>query len=864
MDKYFIVSHTHWDREWYAEFEKYRWYLVRTMDAILENFEKDERFSHFHLDGQTVVLDDYLEIRPQNREKIAKLIEDGRLAIGPWYVLQDEFLTSGEANVRNLMRGLKSAKEYSSAAKVGYLPDTFGHFSQMPQILRGFGIDNAIFCRGLSSSFDAMRQEKTTASPSECIWVGSDGSEVLGLFGPEWYNNLNELNKNDPSGHIRAAVNNLKRVNPSDNYLLYNGCDHQPLQKNMPDLLERARAEIPEADIRWTGFEEYVSAVRGSVSDGLQLVRVQGELTSQDTDGLFSFVHTASVRFPIKRANARCQSLLETKTEPISVFAELEGKPYDKDYIDYCWDLLMKNHAHDSICGCGIDPVYREMGIRFEKCRTAAECVTLSSAQYIADRVSGADGVRFVVFNPSPETRLERAVGVADFPVGSLKEGGTFFVCKGEKEVRSNVLSISREFDYGIPEDSFRIGFNCERVKVEFEAEVPAFGYATYVLKMAEKAPKKMEVSHKFENGYYAFELKDDGTFDLVDKKNGKIMYGMNAFEDGGNVGNEYTYYAPAEDKIISTKGVKAEISASANLLYTRYTVKHVIAVPKGFEKLDKEGKTTVSYDGSVNVAQMKAMSKRTEETVDITLESEITLYANSPRIEIKTRIDNKAGNHRIRAVFPHSIKAEGVTVHTPFDFVERAYSYKPNWTLSDKSDRMQAFCAVNGEANLFLTSRGVYEYEAKENVLYLTLLNAVDELGDWGYVPTPEAQAIGVSEFEYALVVGCSFEEGAKQAVYYSEDGLVCVTAKGEGALPMEKSYIQGKTETLFSALKKAEDGNGYILRTYNPFTETKRLDAFIDGFVSGEVSLAEEELGERQTSVKAKKISCVRFKKA
>ena len=144
-----IIPHSHWDREWYQPFETHRMKLVELIDNTAELFEKDKDYNSFHLDGQTIALDDYLEIKPEKKEHIKKLVKDGKFAVGPWYVLQDEFLTSGEACVRNLLTGMKEAEAYGKLCKIGYFPDAFGNAGQMPQVLKQAGMKAIAFGRGV-------------------------------------------------------------------------------------------------------------------------------------------------------------------------------------------------------------------------------------------------------------------------------------------------------------------------------------------------------------------------------------------------------------------------------------------------------------------------------------------------------------------------------------------------------------------------------------------------------------------------------------------------------------------------------------------------------------------------------------------
>jgi len=138
-----IISHTHWDREWYLPYEKHHVRLIELMDSLLETMEKDSEYRSFFLDGQTIIIEDYLQVRPEKKEQLEKLITDGRIIIGPWYILQDAYLTSSEANVRNMQIGHQDAKRYGTVAKIGYFPDTFGLTGQIPQLMLQSGIDNA-------------------------------------------------------------------------------------------------------------------------------------------------------------------------------------------------------------------------------------------------------------------------------------------------------------------------------------------------------------------------------------------------------------------------------------------------------------------------------------------------------------------------------------------------------------------------------------------------------------------------------------------------------------------------------------------------------------------------------------------------
>lgn len=188
-----VVSHTHWDREWYLAFQRFRFRLVELIDHLLALLEADPDYRSFMLDGQMIVLEDYLEIRPEREAQIRRYVQEGRLLIGPWYILPDEFLVSPEATVRNLLVGGQVCRRFGPRMGIGYIPDPFGHVGQMPQILRGIGIDVACLWRGVGEQ------------PTELCWRAPDGSEVLLLHLRDSYSNGGWL-PDDEDGFAQALA----------------------------------------------------------------------------------------------------------------------------------------------------------------------------------------------------------------------------------------------------------------------------------------------------------------------------------------------------------------------------------------------------------------------------------------------------------------------------------------------------------------------------------------------------------------------------------------------------------------------------------------------------------------------------------
>jgi alpha-mannosidase len=228
--KLFFVSHTHWDREWYLPFNQFRIYLVGTLDLLLDLLRRNPEYKYFMLDGQTIVLEDYLEVKPEKAEELKRFIREGRVLVGPWYVQPDEFLVSGEALVRNLLLGHQIAAKFGKVMKIGYLPDSFGHCAQMPQILNGFGIDSAVFARGIGNE----------PVKTEFRWKALDDSEVLVVHLRQTYCNAGYLSK-EIGKELERLKTIIKELNPhcsTRNLLLMDGCDHLPPRVELLKLIQ--------------------------------------------------------------------------------------------------------------------------------------------------------------------------------------------------------------------------------------------------------------------------------------------------------------------------------------------------------------------------------------------------------------------------------------------------------------------------------------------------------------------------------------------------------------------------------------------------------------------------------------------------
>jgi alpha-mannosidase len=371
-----VVPHTHWDREWYQSFETFRYRLVRLLDDLLDLLERQPSFRHFTLDGQTIVVADYLEVRPGARERIAKLVREGRLLVGPWFVLPDEWLVSGEALIRNLRRGLAQARELGPAMRVGYVPDQFGQVGQLPQLFAGFGCEAAVLWRGVPAAVDE----------SLFWWEAPDGTRLLGVYLMHGYGNAVHLPL-EPEALARRLSDEADRLAARSripSLLLMNGSDHVAPQAGLPAALEAALASLPGTRVEIGTLPGFVERARREAP--ADLPRHRGELRSGLRAPLLE--GCASARMPQKRADFLNDRLLTRQLEPLAAWLAALGGDADPAYLDLAWRIALENHPHDSICGCSIDAVHAQMDARFARVADVAQAHLRRVAADLGRRVA--------------------------------------------------------------------------------------------------------------------------------------------------------------------------------------------------------------------------------------------------------------------------------------------------------------------------------------------------------------------------------------------------------------------------------------------------------------------------------------------
>ncbi|WP_207400560.1 alpha-mannosidase [Actinomadura roseirufa] len=587
-----VVPHTHWDREWYLPFQRFRLRLVSLMDAVVEAMEADPRW-RFTLDGQMAAVDDYLEVRPERRDRVAALVRAGRLAVGPWQILGDEFLCSGETIVRNLELGLRRAEELGAAMMVGYLPDQFGHCAQMPQILRSAGIEHACVWRGVP----ARVRSRSFA------WEAPDGTAVRAQYLAEGgYGNAALLLEDRGGSPAARAAAFAERMRPwcADGapVLAMYGADHTAPAADLAD-----RVAAPGTDMRLDTLAGYFAAQDPSTEG---LVRVRGELRSHARANLLPGV--LSARIGLKRLLGRAERRVERYAEPL---AALWYGGDARFHLDLAWRRIIEASCHDSVTGCGSDETAAQVAAR------TAEAEQLGRAVcdlVLAERAAAVPLGGHLVFNPSPEPRT--ALTILDVPAA---EGVEPRLVTGEGrpvpvqtlEVAPTVLDdavhpasalpvvlervygrvlFGREIrDWTVSRAdrtlTFRVTarsdapFDIEDVRAALHGAdgdwrvriladprrtvaamvtVPALGLVSVAPAPAGErsdvlAGRPAEAGPRvLDNGLVRAEVRYDGTLE-VRTPDGHLLKGVGRVVDGGDLGDTYNHASPAHDRLIAT-----------------------------------------------------------------------------------------------------------------------------------------------------------------------------------------------------------------------------------------------------------------------------------------------------------------------
>ncbi|MGN9838738.1 glycoside hydrolase family 38 C-terminal domain-containing protein [Nonomuraea sp. H19] len=820
-----VVPHTHWDREWYEPFQRFRLRLVALLDEVLDTMEREPGY-HFTLDGQLACVDDYLEVRPENRDRIAALVESGRLAVGPWQILLDEFLCSGENIIRNLELGMDRADKLGGAMPVGYLPDMFGHTAQMPQILRKAGLLHACVYRGVPSS----------VTTDAFAWVAPDGTALRTQYLPVGgYGNGAHL-FSDPHGlkeRATAFVETMREWHgPEGSLLAMYGTDHSAPVRGLPEMVAAIGA-------RMDTLSGYIGAYSGDVEG---LPRVHGELRSHARANILPGV--ISVRPHVKQAMGRAERMVERYAEPL---ATLWGAEWPGRFLDMAWWRLVDASGHDSVTGCGVDETAQQVAARIAEAEHLGQAVRDMVTARLAATVT-SDGV--LVVNPTPQARSGIVIvdlagtdplvdpSGAPVPVQPLEYAATLLLDEemdpgtaltfihgtelyGQHitgwSVEDGVLTFTVARETSVLFDPAELRgrlAGVARVRIVAEprrtvaamVEVPPLGHTSIrpaprdqvfwppapsgsipgaqhhpaCWLGSDSAPLPVRGDEEvLDNGLLRVMIAADGTLTLIGQ-DGTTVTGAGRIVDGGDVGDTYNHAPPLDDLLVSEpESVEVELVCSGPLV-AAVDVRRAYRWPAAGAGLD-------------GAPEVPALS-RTPRTEEIVVTTRVELRAGEPYVRLHVEFDNRGTDHRVRLHVPLPSPAAESYAEGQFAVVTRGLTAEggcgetplPTFPAS-------SWVAAGGVAALL---EHVTEYEVVDDELALTLLRSVGYLSRnrnafrpepaGPQLPTPAAQSRGVRSVSLALMpYQSSWGEVVPQAETFRHDLLV-VPGSGDRALPL------------------------------------------------------------------------------
>ncbi|MDT2849913.1 alpha-mannosidase [Vagococcus carniphilus] len=894
--KVYIISHSHWDREWYMPYEQHHMRLIRLMDDLLELFKTNPDFNSFHLDGQTIILDDYLQVRPEKRQEVQEAIDKGKLKIGPFYILQDDFLISSEANARNTLIGLEEARQWGKPTMLGYFPDTFGNMGQTPQMMEEAGIKAAAFGRGVKpTGFNnaVINDEKYASQFSEMLWEGPDQSKIFGLLFANWYSNGNEIptTKEEALAFWNQKLPDAEQYASTNHLLMMNGVDHQPVQKDVTEAIKLANELYPDYEFIHSSFDDYLEAVMNDLPENLSTV--EGELTSQETDGWYTLANTSSARIYLKQKNTTVERQLENITEPLATMAYEVTGTYPHDELRYAWKTLMQNHPHDSICGCSVDEVHQEMMTRYQKSEEvgkflADEALTALTSEINTSSFS-SDSKPFVVFNTSGHTKNQVVETTIEWKRQTFAEGVPLELFHQlEEEVKeltnfhvvdenghvvpAEVIKTEVAFDYDLPTDRFRIPYMAIYVTVRLNlVAMPGMSWTTYALTEGKQEQITTslvdESTMTLENDLVKAEILENGLINFTDKLRNHTYPSGLIYENVGDIGNEYIFKQPWEDKALyahdfpTTREVITNSPFVAEILITQ-----TMMIPESAEEL-----LDLEMRAVYEMRQRKA--NRSDKLVPFEIKTIVRLEKNSGQIKFNTSFDNQMKDHRLRVLFPSGLETSAHFAESIFEVVERPNLVNAaTWENPTNPQHQQAFVNVHDEQlGMTVANFGLNEYEVlpQDSTIALTILRAVGELGDWGYFPTPEAQCLGQQSVKFAIGFHGTDDmyQTFIEAKQFQVPMIVSETDQHIGKLNPTHQFlgIDSKQYAL-TAIKRVEHGEDIITRGFNlSSTENCDVRLAINDYNAHEANMIEgfKENNTLETTIKPAKIQTLRWVK-
>lgn len=870
-----IVPHTHWDREWYFTLEEFRYRLLRLIDLLIDCMERDQ-IRYFILDGQTIAIKDYLERRPENRQRLLRLIAENRIFIGPWYTQPNVFMSCAEAQVRNLEFGARDIAGYGGGLEVNYMPDQFGFPTQLPQLMKGFGLGVMVGGRGMDKGSDTY-----------FVWEGADGTEVKACALPHSYINAHCISTNNepvifnvfgctirmaPLQEQMAVILSERERCPAPQLLALNGVDHMFPNPTMPETVEKINRDYPEVEAVQSNFGLYLKDVEATLTRPLR--HRKGEL--RDPRENLILPASQSMRMDVKLRNICCEKTLLRRAEPLLALMKTLGQDrLPQADLDAAWELMLQNHAHDSLCCANSEPSYREILTRYDKVSDIARESLTDMEQHLLRLIGGLPEESVVVFNPSPFDREEpisfelTTAALRDYAEPHLYVDGEEIPCR-INGVRTDTLLRFVPFSGRVGELPVAI-FHV----TAWPGRIPALGWRTIGIRGGGVQAKPIEglvtSFRSMENEFLRVEVADDATVTVTDKRTGESYCGLNAFLDNGEAGNGFQHIPPCHDLTVVSCGEEMSVSIEENS--------------------PERGVLVVSQKMSLPDGLTPDGLGRSERRVGIGITCRLILNRGADRVEFETEVDNRVPDHRLRVAFPTDCASETAYCGQPFDVTERPIRPEaPNYMGEGDYEPyvcyhpMQEFCGITDGKRGAAVAAELLEYEVlpMRRTLTLTLLRATDRLlvgvlATGSKFRLPAAQMLGKTVFRYAFIPHAGGYQNALRGIEAASHPLIAVQKDfleeqsmpdyraPRPLLPLCGGFLRLEGDAVMTSLRPSCSEEGAVsLRFFNPLPERGRVTLTVDerfrldGAEAVRIDEKEAEERELQLTVSDNTVTC------
>lgn len=812
-----LVQHTHWDREWYFTENDSKAVLYYFMDDLMSRLESDPNLAPFVLDAQTVVLEDYFDVAPENKDRLEKLIKKGRILIGPWYSQTDFLVVSAESITRNLLLGHDDASEYGTIMNIGYVPDSFGQSAQLPMFLQQFNIDRAVIWRGWCEH---------DVNQTEFIWHSDDGSKVTTAVLPWGYGCAKWLSTTTAQALpvIKEKAAKQNQFSATEHILLPNGNDQSPFEYQVPAMFAELNSQQQEYHFQTSSFSEFFNQIEKS-STTLQIY--QGEFLSPK----YMRIHRGifSTRMDIKLLNARLEKYLSQYLEPLLTVNWSLGLPYPEEAINTIWRNAMKSHAHDSIGGCNSDRVNAMVKDRLLSGLESIEQYLDINLRKLSEGIQACqDGTKVVIFNSLPHKRsgivsLQVYTPEPDFRL--IDEQGNECVYQILSEEKQDMSTIIQELSNSTEITWYRKCKIIVNVK-----NIPACGYLTLYLQEGKKSVHSIQekASSSLENEWLKLQVEPSGQLTLLDKRINKEYKNILKLVDGGDAGDNYNFSPPEQDWLIDSDGCLVNYSYRYGALDDRLELSYSIPVPQ--DKIARSNK---------------------QSNANLIVNMTVVLAHNDALLDVNVDVENTVCDHRLQVWLPTGIVTDVHQADQPFGLIERkntppemSFWRKEQWNEAPVAlYPMQSLVMLNdGNTGLCAVTDGIREYEIPEqhtDTIALTLLRSVGWLGlpNMPYrpgrasgmvLPSPDSQIQGKHSFHFAIIpqvngVDTRFWQTVENwktplLGFVSTDWARFRMNRHGNTFPHAYSLLNWDTPLHFSTLKKAQKQNKIVVRAFNP----------------------------------------------